>query len=97
MALTLTPNGVTCCSHGGVNPWVKRQLYKSPEGAICVSTLGKTERSLMPPSRGLMIDFNHVKNENSNVGRGYPLYRLLVEFFNELFAVPFHVFGGSGL
>jgi len=51
----------------------------------------------MPPSRGLMIDFNHVKNENSNVGRGYPLYRLLVEFFNELFAVPFHVFGGSGL
>jgi len=27
----------------GVNPCVKRQLYKSPEGATCVSTLGKTE------------------------------------------------------
>jgi len=57
----------------------------------------KLREVLCRPSRGLMIDFNHVKNENSNVGRGYPLYRLLVEFFNELFAVPFHVFGGSGL
>ena len=40
MALTLTPNGVTCCSHGREPPWLKRQLYKSPERVICVSMLG---------------------------------------------------------
>ena len=44
----------------GVNPWVKRQFYKSPEGATCVSTLGKTEGNLCRSSRGLMIDFNQV-------------------------------------
>ena len=37
----------------GVNPWVKRQLNKSPEGATCVLTPGETEGNYMPPLSGL--------------------------------------------
>jgi len=45
----------------GVNPWVKRQLYKSPKGATYVSMLGKKLREILcRPSRGLMIDFIQV-------------------------------------
>ena len=49
-ALSLTPNGVTCCSYGE-SPWVRRQLYKSPEGAICVLNAGTNlEKSHAAPA-----------------------------------------------
>ena len=57
MALTLTPNGVWQVVAMGVTPWGKRQLYKSPEGATCVSMLSETLENPMPPLSGLYIRF----------------------------------------